>query len=80
MGSSLFRHKFGNGGLITCRSQGEGQGEYRAEQLVDSHFRFPEQAREVDAVKKTDEPADETCGGKDKCAHNQRVSLFFHVD
>lgn len=69
----LFRHQLGDGGLITCRSEGKGERQNRAKQLIDAHAFFPEQSGETDAVKKADESGNDAGGGKDEGAHDERV-------
>ena len=80
MRGSLFRHQLGDGRLVPGGGEGEGQGQHRAQQLVNAHPLLPEQPGEIDAVQEADEPADDAGGGEDKGAHDQRMTLFrFHI-
>ena len=63
MGGFLSRCKFGNRILKPCGAEGENQRHHRADELIDADIFFPKQAREKDAVKKTDQTADKPCDG-----------------
>ena len=60
---SFFSDDLGDGSLVAGGSQGEGEGQDRAKELIDAHAFLPEAAGEVNSIEKADGPADKSCKG-----------------
>ena len=70
---SICRNEFGDGGLVSCGSQGKGERQRGTEQLVDAHSLFSEESGQIDAVEKTDDTGDETGNRQDQSTEDQRM-------
>ena len=73
MTSGHLSSQFGNGGLVACGAEGKGQGDNGADQLINSHVFFAKKPGEIDAIKKSDQPAYKTRYGQDQGSGDERA-------
>ena len=79
MGSCFTCHELGNGVLQPGRGQGKNESHDRPDQLINPHIFFAEQPGKKDAVKETDEAADEACDCKNDRSGDQGIFLNAHT-